>query len=230
MKFLDLMAATPSAKIPLNNLKDNGDDQRFSRATAQSNQLPAVFLSMTPKITKSGKIIDNSPRNITLILKSAYPVKWYLESWKMKGHLTVISTSQVVKDGLSPDQQLTVETRPIISGLSADQKAKLSPYDAQLKMWKSIVSDTGATPMSYVKVKVANILQMVIPPKAQVRVGNRADFTTTQDNFKANFVPDPLSLDDAPVADTGYAASPVIPERSYGRNSETGKCKIDLFP
>ena len=219
------MAATPSAKIPLNNLEDNGDDQRFSRATAQSNQLPAVFLSMTPKITKNGKIIDDSPRNITLILKSAHPVKWYLESWKMKGHLTVISTSQVEKNGLSPEQQLAVETRPIVSGLSADQQANMSPNEAQLLMWRSIVSDTGATPMSYIKVKVANILQMVIPPKAQLRVGNRADFTTTQDNFKANFVPDPLSLDDAPVADTSYAASPVIPEKAFGRNSETGMNK-----
>ena len=71
--MIDLMAAIPSSNLPLNDVDDENsaeDDLRFSRATPSNNQqMPAVFLSMTPKLSKSGSIVDNSPRDITLILK-----------------------------------------------------------------------------------------------------------------------------------------------------------------
>ena len=73
--MIDLMAAIPSSNLPLNDVEDvdSEDDLRFSRATSGSKnnnqQMPAVFLSMTPKLSKSGSIVDNSPRDITLILK-----------------------------------------------------------------------------------------------------------------------------------------------------------------
>ena len=72
--MIDLMAAVPSSNLPLNDVAEDGaddaDDLRFSRATTSNHHLmPAVFLSMTPKLSKSGSIVDDSPRDITLILK-----------------------------------------------------------------------------------------------------------------------------------------------------------------
>ena len=68
--MIDLMAAVPSSNLPLNDVDQDGadDDLRFSRATS-NHLMPAVFLSMTPKLSKSGSIVDDSPRDITLILK-----------------------------------------------------------------------------------------------------------------------------------------------------------------
>ena len=204
---IDLMSAAPSPSIPLNNVEE---DQRYSRATIVNQQLPAVFLSMTPKLAKSGNVLDNNPRNITLILKSFHPVKWFLESWKMKGHLKVISTNGPVENySLSSGQHLSIERKPFSGDIQ--------------QLWRTIISETGSTPISYVKVEVANVVSMVIPPRHQSRLSSTGQrFTTTQEEFMSNFVPDPVSLDDAPVADTSYAI-PVIPDKSMEKTRRISK-------
>ena len=35
------------------------------------------------------------------------------------------------------------------------------------QLWRSIIADTGSTPVSYVKVELANVLSMVIPPRSK---------------------------------------------------------------
>ena len=43
------------------------------------------------------------------------------------------------------------------------------------QLWRSIIADTGSTPVSYVKVELANVLSMVIPPRSK-RGEEFADF------------------------------------------------------
>ena len=73
------------------------------------NLQPVVFLSMTPIQHNDGSVIDPSPRNLTLVLNSNRPVRWYLESWKMIGTLQVISSNGLVENhALSPGQSLQI--------------------------------------------------------------------------------------------------------------------------
>ena len=90
-------------------------------------------------------------------------------------------------------------------------------------MFRTIISQTGSPPISYVKVEVANVLSMVIPPKHQSPRGLGGDFRSHED-FRSNLVPDVPSLDDAPVADTSYSVKTVlIPDRSMEKYKQTSK-------
>ena len=88
--------------------------------------------------------------------------------------------------------------------------------------------------MSYIKVKVANVLSMVIPPKnqmsdrPQVNHNNNHhrpsfdEFSVQEDmkSSKSNFVPDPVTLDDAPVADFTI---PLIPDKAMEETRKTSE-------
>jgi hypothetical protein len=99
--------------------------------------------------------VDESvSRNLTLILKSQFPVRWYLESWGLAGNLEAISNNGPVENySLSSGQHLRIVRRPL--------------PEAFEQLWKSIIVDTGSTPVSYVKVELANVLSMVIPPRSK---------------------------------------------------------------
>ena len=95
------------------------------------------------------------------------------------------------------------------------------------------LEETGVRPMSYIKVKVANVLSMVIPPKnhtsdrPQVNNDNYHrpsfdEFSVQEDmkSSKSNFVPDPVTLDDAPVADFTI---PLIPDKAMEKTRLTSR-------
>merc|ERR1712045_137529 len=167
--------------------------------------------------------------DITLILKSFHPVKWYLESWEMKGDLKVISTnglSIVENYALSPGQNLSIVRKSVTGDFE--------------QLWRTAIEETGVRPISYVKVKVANVLSMVTPPKSQlsdrrpqVNLNNknnhhRPSFTSVQEDMKSsksNFVPDPVTLDDAPVADFTI---PLIPDKAMKKTRLTN-AKIPML-
>ena len=60
---------------------------------------PVVFFSVAPT-KQDGKSDSNPqpPRNLTVILKSVRPVRWYLESWNINGILRVISNNGPVEN------------------------------------------------------------------------------------------------------------------------------------
>ena len=93
------------------------------QASALSNNLassdsvlPVVFFSMAPKKQNRGTSEAEAvqqhqqSRNLTVILKSARPVRWYLESWRMNGLLRVISNNGPVENHSVPSgQNLQIE-------------------------------------------------------------------------------------------------------------------------
>ena len=82
---IDLTSADPEAA---NLLTPHEDD---------SAHLPAVYLSLSPD-QKGSSIEESVSRNLTLILKSQFPVRWYLESWGLAGNLEAISNNGPVEN------------------------------------------------------------------------------------------------------------------------------------
>ena len=114
-----------------------------------SAHLPAVYISLSPD-----QSVDASSvwQNLTLILKSRVPVRWNLESWGLSGNLAAISNNGPVENyGLSQDQNLRIVRRPLPEAFD--------------QLWKSVVAETGSTPIAYIKLELANVLSMVIPSK-----------------------------------------------------------------
>ena len=131
------------------------DAQSFRELNDQevASNLPAVYLSLSPD-QKGSKIDESVSRNLTLILKSQFPVRWYLESWGLAGNLEVISNNGPVENySLSSWQRLHIVRKTL--------------PEAFEQLWKSIILDTGSTPVSYIKVELANVLSMVIPPRSK---------------------------------------------------------------
>lgn len=116
-------------------------------------ELPSVYVSMTPYQAADGHVVDREPRNLTLILKSAQPVRWYLESWHLAGHLEVVSSNPVENYSLAASQSLRIQRKELPKAFDL--------------LWKSVIAETGTTPVSYVKVEVANVLSMIIPPRSK---------------------------------------------------------------
>ncbi len=139
---IDLASADPEAEAVNFNTSYNENDLAH---------LPAVYISLSPDQT--GSSFETSVwQNLTLILKSRFPVRWNLESWGLSGNLAAISDNGPVENyGLSPNQNLHIVRRPL--------------PDAFDQLWKSVVADTGSTPVSYIKLELANVLSMVIPSK-----------------------------------------------------------------
>ena len=146
----------------------------------------------------------------------------------MKGALKVISTnglSIVENYALSPGQNLSIVRKSVTGDFE--------------QLWRTAIEETGVRPISYIKVKVANVLSMVIPPKSQLSDRNRPQvnlnnknnhhrpsFTSVQEDMKSsksNFVPDPVTLDDAPVADFTI---PLIPDKAMEKTRLTSECSI----
>ena len=75
---------------------------RFNSAAATESVLPTnVIFSMAPSSPHSHELEVGESRqfrNLTVILKSDRPVRWYLESWKMSGSLRVISNNGHVEN------------------------------------------------------------------------------------------------------------------------------------
>lgn len=155
---IDLISADPEAQSF--RAPESGEDEEHSN-------LPAVYLSLSPD--QKGSSIDESvSRNLTLILKSQFPVRWYLESWGLAGNLEVVSNNGPVENySLSSWQHLHIVRRTL--------------PEAFEQLWKSVIADTGATPVSYIKVELANVLSMVIPPRSKRGEGSliiSVDFAT----------------------------------------------------
>ncbi len=148
-----LNAAPIAADTTRSSRATTPGDHHFNNDKVEGNS-PAIFLSMTPKQTSTGDVIDSAPRNITLILRSAFPVRWFLESWRLSGNLEVVSTNGPVENySLASGQNLHVERRNLPSDFD--------------QLWRTIALDTGLTPISYVKADVANVVSMVIPPRSK---------------------------------------------------------------
>lgn len=143
-----------------------------------SENLPVVFLSMTSE--KS----ETTSRNITVVLKSIRPVRWYLESWHIEGSLKVISNNGPVEDhSLSAGQDLKIEKKAL-------------PDDFQ-QLWRTVISETQVAPISYIRVKGANVITIVVSPE-NVQEKQRASpvLTTSGQEMTSNYVPDRISLGD----------------------------------
>ena len=155
-------------------------DLNFKTYDHDSNIQPVVFLSMTPMQSQDGSsVLDPSPRNLTLVLNSNGQVRWYLESWKMHGTLQVISSNGLVENhALSPEQSLQIIRKRL-------------PEDYG-QLWRSVIAETGVAPISYVKVNDANVISLLIPP--------RAGKTVTTQKMTSNYAPDRVSLHDSPIA------------------------------
>ncbi len=132
------------------------------------DHLPIVYISLSPD--QKGISLDGSVwQNLTLILKSKFPVRWNLESWGLSGNLEAISNNGPVENyGLSPSQKLHIGRRPLPEAFD--------------QLWKSVVADTGSTPVSYIKVEMANVLSMVIPSRS--KRGNQSS-----DHHVLNIIP-----------------------------------------
>lgn len=145
-----------------------------------ANLHPVVILSMTPLQAKDGSIRDPSPRNLTLVLNSNQQVRWYLESWKMQGSLKVFSSNGPVENhALSPEQTLQIVRKRL-------------PEDYS-QLWRSVIAETGVAPISYVKVTEANVISLLIPP--------RASKVVPAQEMTSNYAPDRVSFHDAPITD-----------------------------
>jgi hypothetical protein len=72
----------------------------------------------------------------------------------LAGNLEVVSNNGPVENySLSSWQHLHIVRRTL--------------PEAFEQLWKSVIADTGSTPVSYIKVELANVLSMVIPPRSK---------------------------------------------------------------
>ena len=94
-------------------------------------------------------------RNLTLVLRSSVPVRWNLYSAGVEGKLIVISDegSLVHNVSLSPGQTLEVKHKRLPSTMA--------------QIWKTVMLDTGVTPISYAEMDRANVLSMIVPSKSK---------------------------------------------------------------
>ena len=173
------------------------DLQLEQKIDQNANLQPVVFLSMTPLQHSDGSVIDPSPRNLTLVLNSNRQVRWYLESWKMLGSLKVLSSNGPVENhALSPGQDLQIVRKRL-------------PEDYS-QLWRSVIAETGVAPISYVKVDNANVISLLIPPRASKTV------TTAGQDMTSNYAPDRVSFHDAPIADSSddLAVNMQVPKKT----------------
>ncbi len=115
----------------------------------------AVYISMSPK-RRGGRASSALIRNLTLVLRSAQPVKWFLQSQGLKGNLTVIADrlGDVQNLSLAPGQKLIVR-----------YKEKFFPGEFE-SLWRVVMADTeGAMPVSYVRMARANIVSLSVTEK-----------------------------------------------------------------
>ena len=180
---------------------------RVFSSESQGSMLPVIIFSMTPRQDEKGEVVSNAPRNLTVILKSSRPVRWYLESWRLTGYLKVISNNGPVENH-SPSAGLILET---------ERKPLAEDFE---RLWRQVVNDTGIYPMSYVQVMNANVISMVIPPTRMPRSHLRGHYlNTSNQKMTSNFVPDRESLHDAPDSHS-------IPDRILTQFSRSSKFKI----
>lgn len=175
----------------------------FNSAAATESVLPTnVIFSMAPSSPHSHELEvgeSRQSRNLTVILKSDRPVRWYLESWKMSGSLRVISNNGHVENhALSEGQHLKIERSAL-------------PDDFQ-DLWPKVIGETGAAPVSYIKVKDANVISMSLP--SQIRQSSHILNTAEHKlKFNSNYVPDRASLHDSPVSGSHDVAVNTVPKR-----------------
>ena len=150
---------------------------------------PVIIFSMTPMTQEGGDTKDAvTPRNITVFLKSQRPVRWYLESWRLRGHLRVISNLGSAENHTpSPDLKLKIERKSF-------------PEDVK-QLWKMIVAETDTYPVSHITVKDANVIAMTLPDPESLRPGYSGPGKI---NSLSQFVPD-----------TAFHDAPVVPDRGF---------------
>ena len=152
---------------------------------SSDKSLPVVFFSMTSKSELK------AARNMTVVLKSSSPVRWYLESWQLSGFLKIIANNGPVENhSLASGQNLNIERKPLPDDFAG--------------LWRTVIGDTGVAPISYVRVKNANVISITLPSQEAQSQSQTTSIRSHKD-MKSNFVPDRVSLHDSPVSDMNSA-------------------------
>ena len=96
------------------------------------------------------------------------------------------------------------------------------PDDFQ-DLWPKVIGETGAAPVSYIKVKDANVISMSLP--SQIRQSSHI-LTTAEHKlkFNSNYVPDRASLHDSPVSGSHDVAVNTVPKRVSSGVTRISKC------
>jgi hypothetical protein len=150
----------------------------------------AAYISMAPKNGGSSLPME---RNLTLILRSAQPVKWYLQSRGLKGNLTVIvdRLADVQNLSLAPGQRLVVR-----------YKEKFLPGDFE-SLWRAVLADTdGVTPVSYSRMARANIISLTVNEKKRKLQKTKLPLTPTSSSgevFKRRSDGNPRGMNEASI-------------------------------
>ena len=87
-----------------------------------------------------------------------------------------------------------------------------------------MIGETGAAPVSYIKVKDANVISMSLP--SQIRRSSHI-LTTAEHKlkFNSNYVPDRASLHDSPVSTGSHdVAVNTVPKRVSSGVTRISKC------
>lgn len=145
---------------------------------------PVVFsltFKQAAKENKSEKATIK-PRNITIILKSSRPVRWYLESWDLTGSLRVIYNNG------------SVENHSVSPSLNLQRYKKVLP-DKFGELFTVAIEETGVPPVSYVKVENANVITLILPTNNHKKAPNQGGITTSHQEMTSNYVPDRESHD-----------------------------------
>ena len=86
------------------------------------------------------------------------------------------------------------------------------PDDFQ-QLWEKVIGETGAAPVSYIKVKDANVISMSLPETEVRRATNILTTVEHKLKFNSNYVPDRASLHDSPVSSSRDVAVNTVPKR-----------------
>lgn len=92
-------------------------------------------------------------RNMTLVLRSNEPLVWVVQALGFKGRLTIITH---LGSSVHDQSRLSFE--------QVEVKSKSLP-SVMVDLWRSVISDTGISPMAYVKMTRSNVVTMKIPRK-----------------------------------------------------------------
>jgi hypothetical protein len=139
------------------DLRDLGEPSeaseiRYKRSLDRSNPKDVVVELTGPG--RPGNEGPPLPRNLTLVLKSDRPVRWLLKSQGIQGRLIVTTAGENPVENLSvgSSQQLDIQKTEI-----PDQFERLMEE----------VTQQYGSPLSYMKVHHANLLEMTIPPRSK---------------------------------------------------------------
>ncbi|TRY62871.1 hypothetical protein TCAL_02037 [Tigriopus californicus] len=111
-------------------------------------------------------------RNMTLVLRSGEPLVWLVEALAFRGRLTIITHlgSSVYNKSRLSFEQVEVKTKSLPAAMD--------------DLWRSVISDTGISPMSYVKVARSDVITMKIPKKGSLSSFQPSNKANQEEEFK----------------------------------------------